>query len=187
MKKILKIITAALLLLTSVATMPVAAQKIVYNQHTKNGARVLETSRKKLGVIGKGNKKFYMWTSLTSLDIKGITIYTIKAMYTSEYHLSIEKGAPLVLTLKDGTELELHSAAAAESRRLDGVETVFASYEVKEEDLIEATRKGIIKVAPTVTCFGQSKYEESISMWKLARPLALRYDLLKEYIDKHPE
>ena len=180
MKKILQIITAALLLLTSAATMPVAAQKIVYNQHTKNGARFLDSDK-------EGNKKFYMWTSLTSLDIKGITIYTIKAMYTSEYHLSIEQGAPLVLTLKDGTELELHSAAAAESRRLDGVETVFASYEVKEEDLIEATRKGIIKVAPTVTCFGQSKYEESISMWKLARPLALRYDLLKEYIDKHPE
>lgn len=163
------------------------AQKIVYNTHTNRASRILETNQKKLGRIGEGNKKFYMWTSLASLDVKGVVIYSIKAMYTSEYHLTVSQGDPLTLTLKDGREIILKSAATVESQRLDGVETVFASYEIKEAELIDATRTGIVKVAPTVLCFGEKNYEKSISMWKLARPLSLRYDLLKDYIEKHPE
>ena len=108
-------------------------------------------------------------------------------MYTSEYRLTVEHDAPLVLTLKNGEVITLKSAAKSESKHLDGVETMFASYEIKEEELIDISRNGIVKVAPVVTCFGQSDYEEKISMWRLARPLSLRYELLKEYINKHPE
>ena len=163
------------------------AQQIVYNSHTDKSSRILETNLKKVTKFGDKSKSFYMWVGLTSLDVKGVAIYYVKVMYTSEYRLTVEHDAPLVLTLKNGEVITLKSAAKSESKHLDGVETMFASYEIKEEELIDISRNGIVKVAPVVTCFGQSDYEEKISMWRLARPLSLRYELLKEYINKHPE
>lgn len=163
------------------------AQRIVYNSHTDKSSRILETNLKKVTRFGDKSKKFYMWAGLTSLDIKGVAIYYVKVMYTSEYRLTVEHNAPLILTTKNGKDIVLKSANKSESKYIDGVETMFASYEISEEDLIDISQNGIVKIAPKVTCFGQSNYEENINMWKLARPLTLRYELLKEYINKHPE
>ncbi|MBR6191574.1 MAG: hypothetical protein IKQ68_05385 [Prevotella sp.] len=176
-----------LALLATLTTMPLCAQRIIYNEHTSGGARILETTQKKVTSLGEGARKFYMWAGLTSLDIKGIVIYKLKVMYTSEYHLSVEQGDPLVLTLKNGEKVTLHAGAKGESKRLDGVETMFASYEIKEDALMEIARTGITNVAPTVLCFGNKDYSKDISLWRLARPLSLRYELLKDYIEKHPE
>ena len=108
-------------------------------------------------------------------------------MYTSEYRLSVKKGDTLTLTLKNGTKIVLRSPSNRESKRLDGVETLFVSYEINESDLLDLKENGVINIAPAVNCFGSSEYSKDVNMWKLARPLSLRYDLLKEYIDKHPE
>ena len=165
----------------------ISAQSIVYSGHTEKSARILETNLKKVTKFGEKSRVFYMWAGLTSLDIKGVVIYSVKVMYTSEYRLSVKKGDTLTLTLKNGTKIVLRSPSNLESKRLDGVETLFVSYEINESDLLDLKENGVINIAPAVNCFGSSEYSKDVNMWKLARPLSLRYDLLKEYIDKHPE
>ena len=165
----------------------ISAQSIVYSGHTEKSARILETNLKKVTKFGEKSRAFYMWAGLTSLDIKGVVIYSVKVMYTSEYRLSVEKGDTWTLTLKNGTKIVLRSPSNLESKRLDGVETLFVSYEINESDLLDLKENGVINIAPAVNCFGSSEYSKDVNMWKLARPLSLRYDLLKEYIDKHPE
>ena len=174
-------------LLTLCFSVNINAQRIVYTNHTKNSSRILETNLKKVTRFGDKSRKFYMWAGLTSLDFKGVAIYSLKVMFTSEYRLTIEQGAPLVLTMNNGEDITLKSAVKAESKHLDGVETVFGTYEIKESELQAIAKNGVTKVAPTITCFGKSDYEENINMWKLARPLSLRYQLLKEYIKNNPE
>lgn len=180
-----KIILLTLLMVSF--SVNINAQRIVYTNHTKNSSRILETNLKKVTRFGDKSRKFYMWAGLTSLDFKGVAIYSLKVMFTSEYRLTIEQGAPLVLTMNNGEEIILKSAVKAESKHLDGVETVFGTYEIKESELQAIAKNGVTKVSPTITCFGKSDYEENINMWKLARPLSLRYELLKEYIKNNPE
>ena len=169
------------------ATLNISAQSIVYNGHTDKSARILETNMKKVSKFGQKSRVFYMWAGLTSLDIKGVVIYSIKAMYTSEYRLSVKKGDTLTLSLKNGEKIVLQSPSNLESKRLDGVETLFVSYEISEGDLLDIKKNGILNIAPTVNCFGETQYDKDINMWKLARPLSLRYDMLKDYIEKNPE
>ncbi len=174
-------------IILSFACVTLQAQRIEYNKHVGKSARVLESDLKKVCRLDKSTRDLYMWAGLTSLDVKGSAIYSLKVMYTAAFRITVEKDAPLVLTRKDGVEVVLKSKVAAESKRIDGVETLFATYEFDEAQLIEATRAGIIKVAPTITCFQATSFEKEISMWKLARPLSLRYDMLREYIEKHTE
>lgn len=176
-----------LLLCSSVSVNSLYAQRIEYKSHTGKAARILESDIKKVARLDKSSRDLYMWAGLASLDVKGVVIYSLKIMYTAAYRISVKKDAPLVLTLKNGNQIVLKSKAAVESQSIEGVETVFASYEINEADLIEATRTGIISVAPTLTCFGESSFSKELNMWKLARPLSLRYDMLKDYIEKNPE
>lgn len=176
-----------LITLLTFGTVTLSAQRIEYKNHTSKGARILESDIKKVARLDKSSRDLYMWAGLASLDVKGTAIYSLKIMYTAAYRVTVKEGDPLVLTLKNGEEIVLRSKASVESKGIEGVETVFASYEIKEADLIEVSRVGIIKVAPTLTCFGESSFSKELNMWKLARPLSLRYEMLREYIEKNPE
>lgn len=178
-------------------TANIYAQKIVSDEYTSDGSRIVTTSVKRVGTI---NNKFVLWIGMSACVSNDITNYFIQTEYTGAYKMSVNNESSLLLkTQKDDvinlkTHVSPFSYYSGKSwtehttigKMIDEIEHLTKFYSIDETDLNKLFADGVSKIRVQIDVKGESIHDKVLKKDEIGPILKNCKDLLDEKLSSSP-
>lgn len=177
-----------LVLLTTLMTMSVTAQKIVYDKVEDNGLRLISCESE---TFKSFSDKTILSLAMSAAVKEGSVDYFIDVTLKSSEPISAPANARMLIKTQNGTVLSLEGLSnqtvadnIGEVKSVGGIIvktfTILLSYKVTEDDINTLNAEGVAKIR--IELDGDKPYEKSWKKDKIGSFIGKEFDILKEAV-----
>lgn len=177
-----------LVLLTTLMTMSVTAQKIVYDKVEDNGLRIISCESE---TFKSFSDKTILSLAMSAAVKEGSVDYFIDVTLKSSEPISAPANARMLIKTQNGTVLSLEGLSnqtvadnIGEVKSVGGIIvktfTILLSYKVTEDDINTLNAEGVAKIR--IELDGDKPYEKSWKKDKIGSFLGKEFAILKEAV-----